>query len=350
MAPIGGHAIGARHRAQGHGVLVGPLIPHHAHALHGKKNRPGLPDVVVQPSVFEPLNPDVVHLLQHPDLLGRDVSQDANGQTRPRERMAPQDAFFDVHRPSNSADFVFEQQAQRLHHLQFHVIRQAPNVVVTLDCRGRASGCTHRFDDVGINGPLPEPLGALHSMGSLVKNLNEHPPNGLPLRLGIGFSSQGLQKLVPSPDATNVQPHVLIILKHLLKFVLPQQPVVHENAMKSVANGAVEQFSRDCRIHSPTQAENDAVVWADLGLEVSDGALDKVVRRPISSAPTNAHHEVFEQDRPLRAVPHLGVKLNSPNLLSRGTEASVLHVSRAAQRFVARPQVEDGVAVAHPHL
>jgi hypothetical protein len=91
VAPIGRHAIACCHRAQGHGVLVGALIAHHAHAAHGQEDGPGLPHLVVEALVLQALDEDVVHLLQQGHLLLGDVAQDADGQARPREGMAAQD-------------------------------------------------------------------------------------------------------------------------------------------------------------------------------------------------------------------------------------------------------------------
>ena len=52
--------------------------------------------------------------MQQGDLVGRDVAKDAHGQAWAGERLTPNDFIGQFQFGADSADFVFEQEAERL--------------------------------------------------------------------------------------------------------------------------------------------------------------------------------------------------------------------------------------------
>ena len=101
----------------------------------------------------------------------------------------------------------------------------------------------------------------------MVKNINECGPNRLAFAFGVGDSRKGRVKAVGCPNTFHFKPQTFISLEDLLKFVLPQQPVVHENAKQAVTNGSVQQHGGDTGIDSTTQTKYHTV-FAQLLLEL----------------------------------------------------------------------------------
>ena len=75
--------------------------------------------------------------------------------------MPPDEVFRQAQLQAQPADFVLEQVAQRLDQLEAQLRRQAADVVVQLDRRGRAVGRRAAFDHVGIERALGQKLDAL---------------------------------------------------------------------------------------------------------------------------------------------------------------------------------------------
>ena len=116
MGPVGGHGIGAGDGAQGHGALVGALVTHHAHTLDGQQDDAGLPDLVVEGDlnfaiahigghtggehfagllagefhlpVAQPLDEDVIGILEDAHLVAGDIAENAHSEAGAGEGMA----------------------------------------------------------------------------------------------------------------------------------------------------------------------------------------------------------------------------------------------------------------------
>src|SRR5690606_18245651 len=86
--------------------------------------------------------------------LTRDLTDDADAQPRPRERLPRHDRLGQTQLTPDSPHLVLEEGAQGLDELELQVIRQAAHVVVALDVGGAAAPTT--LDDVGVEGALHE--------------------------------------------------------------------------------------------------------------------------------------------------------------------------------------------------
>ena len=73
MHPVSSHTISRCHSTQSNATLVRTLVTHNTNALHGQKDRTGLPDLVVQTSSTKRVDIDLVDVLQDFDLLSSDV-------------------------------------------------------------------------------------------------------------------------------------------------------------------------------------------------------------------------------------------------------------------------------------
>ena len=93
VAALGGHEVGGGHGAQGHGVVVGALVAHDAHAVHIGQGSVVLADLLVEAGLGDLLPPDGVGVLDDGHLFGGHLADDADGKPRAREGLAADDVL-----------------------------------------------------------------------------------------------------------------------------------------------------------------------------------------------------------------------------------------------------------------
>ena len=107
------HEVDGVHRSEGHGVIIGSLIPHDADASHIRKCGEVLAYAFIQSGVRDFFPVDRVCVLHHLNLLFRHFSDNADAKSRARERLAEYQVLRNAKFQSGFPYFVFEQVAQR---------------------------------------------------------------------------------------------------------------------------------------------------------------------------------------------------------------------------------------------
>ena len=168
---------------------------------------------------------DRVGAAQQVGVLARDRTQDAHAEARARERVAEHHLARQAERLSQLAHFVLEQFPQRLEELQVQRLGQAAHVVVRLD-RVRLLGLgAGRLDDVGIDGPLRQPLRGGPALGQLrrfaLEDVDEQAADDPPLLLGIGDAVERRVHLVGGVDVDHAHAEVA---GERVQHLLPPRP------------------------------------------------------------------------------------------------------------------------------
>ena len=105
----------------------------------------------------------------------------------------------------------------------------------------------------------------------IVEDRDELGPDALALGFRIGDPGKLTQEALAGIDSHNVEAEfVAQILLHTDEFVLPQDPIVDEDAGKLAADGFVQQRRRHAGIHPAAQAQ-DYFFVADLGADFRHG-------------------------------------------------------------------------------
>ena len=290
----------------------------------------------------------MVHLLQQGDLLRGDLAQDADGQSRAREGVPSEDIGIQIHLPADATHLVLEEQAQGLHHLQVHAFGQSTHVVVALDGDAWAVHA-YALDHIGVDGALTQPLHVLDPVCLAVEHLDEGPADGLAFGLGLLQAFQGRIELVPRIHPGDVQAQMAVALQYPSIFVLPEQAVVHEDAMEPVADGAIQQEGGHGTIHPPAQGQH-YLFFAELALQAGHGAFHEAMGGPIAFAATDADDEIVQQLKAIGAVVHLGMELHSVSGRSDELVGRHGHLGGAGDHLHGLAGRGDGVAMAHPDL
>ena len=145
---------------------------------------------------------------------------------------------------------------KRLDQRHAHVFGQPADVVVRLDHVRLARIGTRRFDDVGIDRALRQPLDILELARFLVEIFDELAADDLALLLRVLDAFERLEEALRRVDADDVDAEVFGKRLHdLIAFAVPQQPVIDEHANKLIADRLVQQRRYDRRIDAARQAE-----------------------------------------------------------------------------------------------
>src|SRR5690606_17183658 len=107
----------------------------------------------------------------------------------------------------------------------------------------------HALDHIGIKRALDKEVRSGKARGLPVEHLDEHATDNFSFLFGVRHPGKGIQKLTTGIHVDEVQ--VKVVAKHvddLLRFVFPEQPVVHEDAREAVADGTGYEHRRHGRI------------------------------------------------------------------------------------------------------
>ena len=192
--------------------------------------------------------------------------------------MTPYELVLDAQLTAHAAHLVFEEGAERLDELEFHIVGESAHVVVALDCLGRTFDRT-ALNHVGVDGALAEPFGVGDELGFGIEDVDESLADCLALLLRVGDAGEDGIETVLGVDTFHVETHVLVGLEDSLELVFAEESVVNENAVKLMADGAVEEDGSDRGVDAAAEAE-DYFVAAHFGFELIYGGLDERLGSP----------------------------------------------------------------------
>ena len=173
-----------------------PITPDGA---HGRQHGEALPQLAVEAGPADLLDHDGVGRPQDLGPLGGDLADDAHGQARAREGLAPDDLVGQAELLADGAHLVLEQQAQRLDQVEGQVLGQPAHVVVRLDVGRRRrvpDSMTSGYSVPWTRKPAgPSPgvavdRSAARSRATSSKMRMNSSPMILRLRLGVGHPGQ----------------------------------------------------------------------------------------------------------------------------------------------------------------
>ena len=118
MRPARGHKVHGLYGSQCNHRCIPATVTHDTDRFDGQENRKGLRGLVIQPLVIQRLNEDIVGPTQNVGVLFFHFTQNANAQTRSRERMTPDHIVRQTQGLTNHAHLVFKQLTQRFDQLK----------------------------------------------------------------------------------------------------------------------------------------------------------------------------------------------------------------------------------------
>src|SRR5215472_11119966 len=194
--------------------------------------------------------------------------------------------------------------------------------MVSLDGLGRTPDRA-RFDDIGIQGALYQPLDAtfllFNAMSFFVKNLDELVADDFSFSLGIGHSPELAQKALGSVYCDHLQPQLISqAALHLFELVPAQNAIVNKYAgqpgsARVIAQRAVHQSCSNRRVDAARES-TDRAASADCPANAGDSFLNEALRRPVRFRTADVQHKVTQNVSSERGVMNFGMKLYRPHL------------------------------------
>ena len=345
------HKVGGGHGTQGHSVVIGALVTHHADAAHIGQSSVILVDLLIQTRLGDLLTPDRVCILHDGDLFGGHLADDADAQTGAGERLTADQILRQAQFAANLTHLILKQVAQGLHQLlKVHGIGQAADIVVALDDGGFAAQAA--LHNVRVDGALCQEIHLADLLCLLLKDADELLADDFTLALGLGNTGQLAEIAVAGIHTDEVDIKAVGIARakdraDLFLFVLAEQTVVHKHAGQLLPDGLCQHRSQHRGIHAAGQGAQHLAVANALpqGLDI---VLHEGVHLPVTGAATDVIHEVAEHLLALSGVEHFRVELNSVQTLLGVLCSSHRAVHGVCGDLEAGGCLLDVVVVAHP--
>ena len=247
-------------------------------------------------------------MLEHRNLVGRDLADNAYAEPRPGERLAPHDLIGQSQLSADLANLILEQGSQRLHQFELHIVGQATNIVMTLDLGGVLGA---RFDDIGIQGSLDEELSVLNAAAGVLEYSDEEFADGFALCLGFGDPGQSLEETIAGPHMDEF--YALMPLEgfdNLFTLALTHQAGIDEHTGELRTNRPMHERGGNGRINTTGQTA-DRSCTADLRTDELNLGLDDGTHGPRRGESARVVEEVFEHFLTMRRVHDLWVELHA---------------------------------------
>ena len=188
---------------------------------------------------------DSIGFAEHIEVLFYDGTHHADTESGPRKWLAPNDFLGQTKFGAEFTDFVFKELAQRFEEAELHLLRQAADVVVTLNqCRWVPLN-RYRLNHIWIECALREEgvIALLFKFFDLlVENFDKAVADDLTLFFRVGDSFEAIEEEFRSLSNTNVEVEVIAVkLLDLFTLMETEQSVIDEDAGQLPADGSVNQ-------------------------------------------------------------------------------------------------------------
>ncbi len=270
------------------------------------------------------------------------LAEDTHPEPGPGKRMAVNHFARNPEFDPDLAHFVLEQFAQRFDQVEFHVLRQAADIVMRFNQMRLAGGGAGGFDNIRINRALGQPPGIVELSRLFFEDFDKQIADGLALILGIGLALEFCQKSVFGVDTKHAHAHMLgELLHHLVALAITQQTGVDENTGQLNADRPVQQGRDHRRIDPAGQPQHD-IIPPDPRAHLANRRVDNIGRGPGRCAAANLVQETRIDRRALARMRHLGMKLQTIDFTG--------FIDHAGNRRAlgARHQLESGRQLGNP--
>ena len=265
----GGHGIDGVDCTDDHGPLEAPLVVLDTDGLEIGDDGEVLPYLSCESCLIELFSEDCIGF---PDGLesvtgygsGTTDTESGSGEGLSEDHVVGKSQFL-----TDDTYLVLEQELDRFHELELHVIRESTDIVVCLD--GAA------LEDVWIDGTLCKEIDSFEFACLLLEDTDELCTDDLPLGLRFRYACKLVQESVRRVDVDEVGIEFLSEdLYDLLGLTLTKKSVVDVNACKLLSYCLDEKCCDDGRVHSTGECEQYSFV-SDLCAKLCDLFVDELL-------------------------------------------------------------------------
>ena len=257
-----GHSVLGVDGTQDDGPALGALTLGHADAFEIGDSGEILPNLALKAVLREFLTQDRIGLSDSLQTITGDRAQAANAQSGAGEGLTENHVVRQTQRLADNANFILEQQLDRLDQLKLQILGQTSDVVVRLDAV--------TLEDIGVDGALSEELDAIELLSLLGEYIDEFLADDLTLFLGLGNIRELIEEAVNSVNIDQVRVHLVAEhLDDLLGLAFAEQSVVDVDAYELLADRLDQQRRDNGAVYAAGEREEHLFV-ADLRTEFLD--------------------------------------------------------------------------------
>src|SRR4030095_5201413 len=202
---------------------------------------------------------------------------------------------------------------------------------------------------IGIKSSLRKKINGAELRGFLLENFDERMADAAALLFRIFHSLKSGKELFTGIDIAKALTKPLgEQLANPLGLVLPQKPIVDEDADQSFFDRLVNQSRSHGRIDAAAEATKHPAV-SDLFADPVDCGFDKVLHSPGRLTTADSKDKVIEDFLAPRRVRHFRMKLNTeepPAGIGKGSDGGIAAVGKHLPTLGHRRHL---VPMAHPH-
>ena len=220
------HKVAGDDSAQDDGQAVGAVVAHDSDAVHVGEGGKILTEILVHTGFVKLFPEDIVGILHDLDLVGCDLTHNADGESRTGEGLTVDQLPGDAQFKAYPAHFVLKEHAERFDRsfvkAQFtdEFDGKSADIVVGFD--DIASLAVAALDDIRIDCPLGKITDlSFEFPGFFSENTRKLLSDNLPLDLGIGLADQAAIESLLGVDADKMQVKAAIIFRLISGSVWP---------------------------------------------------------------------------------------------------------------------------------
>ena len=212
---------------------------------------------------------------------------------------------------ADCSDFILEKFPQRFKKLQLHIFGKSADIMMALDIVSLAGLCSGRLDNIRVDRPLCQPPGIVNFCRLFFEYFHKEIADDFSLFLRISFTGKTGQKALFRINTDNLDPEIAGKSgHHLIAFAQAEQPVVHKDTGQLVADGPMNQRSRNRRINSAGKTENNGIS-TDLTPDSGNSIFNDMSGRPLTGAAADFSYKSINQQLTTRRMIDFGMKLNA---------------------------------------
>ena len=294
LGPVGGHSVDAGYRADGHDVVVSPLIAHDADRADRQQYGKELPDFAVQARAADLLIDDRFRPAENRQPFLRHGAEHPDREPGAGERLPPDDLIRQTQLGAQHPHLVLEQFPERLDQFQFHPGRQPADIMMRLD-RGRRALEADALDHIGIERALRKKIRAANFPRLLLEHIDKGGADDLALLFRIADARKARKKKILRLAVH--QMNIVVIAEqahHLLRLAFAHQAGIDEDAGQLRADRLMQQHRHHGTVNAARKAADhplDADIRHNLFSVIKESGYQVVVNLALSDSPNALPNE-----------------------------------------------------------
>ena len=246
------HKVGSGYRTQSDSIIIGTLVAHNANTAHIGQSCKVLARTLAHRQLVYLFTINCICILYDSNLFRSYIADDADCQTRTRERLTCYQVFRQAQLTTGLTNLVLEQITQRLNDfLEINKVRQTANIMMALNsCRFAAEAA---FYNVRINGSLCQIVNSTDFLSFFFKYANEFFADNFTFSFRSSYACQLAIEAFACVNADEVDIELTAFTENsanLFTLVFAQQTMIYKYAGQLLADSLSQHSGTNAGVNT----------------------------------------------------------------------------------------------------